>query len=81
MTERVKFTFQIMKTSILRHKLAFKQVVRFKIPSVYYRVNWYIDSLWLLFVVAVSVCVYLSVCFILLFVVAVLVCDLLTVMH
>ena len=36
MTELVNFTFYIMKISNFRHKLAFKQVVRFKSPSVYF---------------------------------------------
>ena len=35
MTELVNYIFHMMKISIFRHKLAFKQVVRFKNPSVY----------------------------------------------
>ena len=35
MTEAVNFIFHIMKISNFRHKLAFKQMVRFKSPPVY----------------------------------------------
>ena len=39
MTELVNFIFHIMKISNFRHKLAFKQVVRFYSPSVYKDTN------------------------------------------
>ena len=35
MTEPVNFIFHIIKVSNFRHRLAFKQVVRFYSPSVY----------------------------------------------
>ena len=37
MTELVNFIFHIVKISNVRHRLAFKQVVCFKSPSVYFR--------------------------------------------
>ena len=44
MTDFVNFIFHIMKISNFRHKLAFKQVVRFKSPSVYHEFEGRIEK-------------------------------------